>query len=95
MANERRTTALSPKRKREQLAAEILHAVPEPRLVAAVGFVLRERYLREHPEETATSDRGLELEVNVREFMKTCSLRQLRLLLEIALGLDESVERLH
>jgi hypothetical protein len=58
-----------------------------------VGFILRQRRSRAHPEESA--DSLIDIDVNVQEFMKTCSLRQLRLLREIALGLGETVERVH
>jgi hypothetical protein len=69
--------------RRAALETEIVRDVPEVRLVMAICLILKQRTGQTHFE----SEDGF-----VAEFMATCSIRQLKLLREIALGLDLAVE---
>src|SRR5262249_43655046 len=80
-------------RKTTNLVQEIIRTVPMPRLIAAVGAISARRQRRA----AGLSDNTpVDVEVAGEEFMATCSARQLRLLREIALGLDIEMEgRVH
>jgi hypothetical protein len=75
--------------KKSEIAQELLRTVPRPRLIAAIGSVLarRQRRAAQLPDDTL-----MEVDVNVEAFVATCSVRQLRLLREIALSLDIEAE---
>jgi hypothetical protein len=71
---------------KSDLAQEILRTVPRLRLIVAVGFILEARDRRA----TGETD-GLVIEgdkVDVEAFMATCTVRQLKMLRKIALGLE-------
>jgi hypothetical protein len=76
--------------RKSDLAQEILRTVPEPRLIAAIGSILAQRQRRAAglPDDALVEVK----EVNVEEFVATCTKRQLRLLREIVLGLDLETE---
>jgi hypothetical protein len=75
--------------RRTALAVEIIGTVPPERLIGAIGSILEHRrqrargFLPEGPHD---------LEVDVGRFIQTCSMRQLKLLREIALDLEIACE---
>jgi len=75
--------------KRIDLAQEILSTVPRERLIAAIAFILAERHRRATG---ASDDAPVSLDMSVLNdvegFMATATVRQLKLLRKIALGLD-------
>jgi hypothetical protein len=78
--------------RKSELLLEVL-ALPQERLIAAIGAVLarRKREAQGLPE-----DAGVDVEVDAAAFLETCSARQLRMLREIALGLEMTCEgRVH
>jgi protein-L-isoaspartate O-methyltransferase len=83
------------RRKRRQKAV-ILRDVSDRRLFAAVCAILRQRYLRAHPEldpETFVWEPEPE-EIDVQGFIDESSIRQVQMLRDIALGLEEQVEHI-
>jgi len=69
--------------RKTDLRRELLRTVPRPQLVAAIALVLEQRHRR------ATGDAGaVEFDVNAEAFVASATVRQLRLLREIALDLD-------
>jgi len=75
----------------------ILRDVPDPRLFAAIGLILRERHLRAHPEldpETFVWDQDQGGEIDVQGFIDKSNIRQVKLLRDIALGLELQKERI-
>jgi hypothetical protein len=69
--------------KKRDLAQEILRTVPRPRLSAAIGFVLEARHRR-----VAGETGDFQVKVDVEAFVATCTVRQLKLLRKLALGLE-------
>ena len=78
---------------RLDLIEKIIRTVPMPRLIMAIGAILARR---KREAERLPEDARVELEVDVTAFLSTCSKRQLRMLREIALGLEiKSEGRVH
>ena len=80
-------------RKHGELAAEIRRTVPKPQLIAAVLMLLRVRH------ERATGEEKLELwlndddlEILVEDEIRRASVRQLKMLREIALSLEGGMQ---
>jgi hypothetical protein len=84
--------------RRSDLIDEILRTVPRQRLMAAIAFIEGHRQSVRTgvpmPDE-ASGAAGWKVPVDVEAFMATSSVRQLRLLRKIALGLDEEVVTEH
>ena len=84
---------LQRKRRQKQV---ILRDVPDPNLFAAIGLILRERHLRAHPEldpETFVWSPDPK-EIDVPGFIDESNIRQVKLLRDIALGLEMKKERI-
>jgi hypothetical protein len=81
------------KKKRDALADEIRCEVPLPALAATIGFIIQARRERAgmDPEFSITGDVGQVVD----EFMKTATIRQLKLLRQMALDLEEEKPSLH
>jgi hypothetical protein len=74
--------------KKSELLQKVL-TIPEPRLIAAIGAVLAHR---KRQADGLPDDAEVDVRVDVAAFLQTCSARQLRMLQEIASGLELKVE---
>jgi hypothetical protein len=74
------------RRHRRQKMA-ILRDVPPPNLIAAIGGILRVRYLREHPELDPETYEWASDNIDARGFIDESSVEQVRMLRDIALGM--------
>jgi hypothetical protein len=63
----------------------ILRDVPPPNLFAAIGGILRVRYLREHPELDPETYEWTADTIDVQGFIDECAVEQIRMLRDIAL----------
>jgi hypothetical protein len=75
-------------------ALEALTDVPTPNLIAAVGSVMAMRYRKANglDEDSPVDFERAGLEVDVEEFLEESTVRQLKLLREIALGMTPMSE---
>jgi hypothetical protein len=83
-------------RRRRRQKYTILRDVSDPRLFAAIGAILRVRYLRAHPEldpETFVWEPDPK-EIDVHGFIDESNIQQVKLLRDIALGLELQKERI-
>jgi hypothetical protein len=78
--------------KRDALALEIIETVPGPRLMAVACGI--ERECRKRRGEVATFEMtGEDALLLLTDIMQTFSIRKLKQLREMALGLEEQIER--
>jgi hypothetical protein len=74
--------------KKSELLRQVL-ALPEERLIGAIAEIIAHR---KRQAEGLPEDASFDLKIDLVEFLSTCSARQLRLLHEIALGLEITCE---
>jgi hypothetical protein len=88
-------TLVLPARIKNCLVREILNGVPRDRLQAAIGFIWADRHRRATGQgEDAPVGIDPKLVNDVEGFMATCSVRQLKMLRKIALGLEKDTSPL-
>jgi hypothetical protein len=89
-------TTSSPTQRRRRQKQVILRDVSAPRLFAAIGMILRQRYLSAHPEldpETFVYEPDPK-EIDVQGFIDEYSIQQVKVLRYIALALEMEKERI-
>ena len=74
--------------KRDALIAEVRREVPFSQLVVAIGFILQHRRERAGLPKQPLVMSAEQAERMIEEFLPTCSKRQLRMLREIANGVE-------
>ena len=80
--------------KRDDLALKIVKTVPKTRLIAASLFIIRERRKRAGLGEEFAME-GEDVEALVTDVIHEASIQQLKILRDLALSLEEEIERLH
>lgn len=81
--------------KHNKLVQEILDTVPKPRLVGAALFIDQHRRKRSGLQWYGYKLEGEDAENILTDILATATIRQLKLLRKIALGLEEHVERMN